>query len=83
VLQVVDVYDALTTDRPYKKACSVTHALQTMKEEVAKGWWDPHIFEQFERLVSSSAGDVVSRGTAAGVKGWSCWLDQEAITKAG
>jgi putative two-component system response regulator len=37
VLQVVDVYDALTTDRPYKKALSVTDALQTMKEEVAKG----------------------------------------------
>jgi len=34
-----------TTDRPYKKAFSVTDALQTMKEEVAKGWWDPHIFE--------------------------------------
>src|SRR6195256_3491714 len=34
VLQVVDVYDALTTDRPYKKAFSITDALQTMKEEV-------------------------------------------------
>src|ERR1700693_3050254 len=41
VLQIVDVYDALTTDRPYKKAFSITDALQTMKEEVAKGWWDP------------------------------------------
>jgi putative two-component system response regulator len=66
VLQVVDVYDALTTDRPYKKALSVTDALQTMKEEVAKGWWDPHIFDQFERLVSGGAGDALSRGTAAG-----------------
>jgi putative two-component system response regulator len=51
VLQIVDVYDALTTDRPYKKAFSITDALQTMKQEVAKGWWDPHIFDQFERLV--------------------------------
>src|SRR2546423_14035689 len=37
VLQIVDVYDALTTDRPYKKAFSITDALQTMKEEVSKG----------------------------------------------
>jgi len=66
VLQVVDVYDALTTDRPYKKAFSVTDALQTMKEEVAKGWWDPHIFDQFERLVRSGASDFLSRGMAAG-----------------
>src|SRR6202795_593061 len=66
VLQVVDVYDALTTDRPYKKAFSITDALQTMKEEVAKGWWDPHIFDQFERLVRSGAADFLSRGTAAG-----------------
>ena len=66
VLQVVDVYDALTTDRPYKKAFSVTDSLQTMKNEVAKGWWDPHIFDQFERLVRCGEADFLSRGTAAG-----------------
>src|ERR1700674_4589558 len=66
VLQIVDVYDALTTDRPYKKAFSVTDALQTMKEEVAKGWWDPHIFDLFERLVSRGATDFLSRGATAG-----------------
>src|SRR6202790_2454343 len=66
VLQVVDVFDALTTDRPYKKAFSITDTLQTMKEEGSKGWWDPHIFEQFERLISSSTADFLSRSAAAG-----------------
>jgi len=65
-LQVVDVYDALTTDRPYKKAFSITDALQTMKQEVAKGWWDPHIFDQFERLVRSGTADFLSKSAAAG-----------------
>jgi cyclic di-GMP phosphodiesterase len=66
VLQIVDVYDALTTDRPYKKAFSITDALQTMKEEVSQGWWDPHIFDQFERLVRTGAADFLSRGAVAG-----------------
>ncbi len=66
VLQIVDVYDALTTDRPYKKAFSIRDALQTMKEEVAKGWWDPRIFDQFERLVRTGTADLLSRGTMAG-----------------
>jgi putative two-component system response regulator len=66
VLQIVDVYDALTTDRPYKKAFSITDALQTMKQEVAKGWWDSHLFDQFERLVRNGTADFLSQGTAAG-----------------
>lgn len=66
VLQIVDVYDALTTDRPYKKAFSITDALQTMKQEVTNGWWDVQIFDQFERLIRSGAADFLSRGASAG-----------------
>jgi putative two-component system response regulator len=66
VLQIVDVYDALTTARPYKPAFSTNDALQTMKQEVERGWWDPHIFDQFERLVRDGAADFLSRGAAAG-----------------
>jgi putative two-component system response regulator len=66
VLQIVDVFDALTTERPYKRAFPVDDALRIMQEEVAKGWWDPRIFEQFERLVRNSTGDVLSKGASLG-----------------
>ena len=64
-LQIVDVYDALTTKRSYKAALSSTEALKTMKEEVARGWWDSEIFGQFERLIANSEAIGLSRGAAA------------------
>ena len=66
VLQVVDVYDALTTVRPYKTALSITEALEMMKQEVAKGWWDRHIFDEFEGLVKSNNARFLSRSATAG-----------------
>ena len=66
IMQTVDVFDALTTDRPYKKAFSTAVALATMKDEVAKGWWDPKVFHEFEQLVRSSPANALSQGTAAG-----------------
>lgn len=65
VLQIVDVYDALTTERPYKAALSVNQALCTMKEEVAKGWWDAKIFTEFEQLARSEVGVSMTRSAAA------------------
>lgn len=65
VLQIVDVYDALTTERPYKKAFSIADALEIMTQEVSKGWWDPDIFERFARLVTSGDAVVLSKAMAA------------------
>ena len=51
VLQVVDVYDALTTARPYRRAESPEGALGIIEHEVERGWWDPSIFSAFRDLV--------------------------------
>ena len=51
VLQVVDVYDALTTVRPYKKALPQAKALEIMEDEVKRGWWDPVVFTAFTEMV--------------------------------
>src|SRR6185436_7499616 len=41
ILQIADVYDALTSERSYKKAFTHDDALRILKEESAKGWRDP------------------------------------------
>ncbi len=51
VLQTGDIYDALTTHRPYKAALSSEEALDIMEGEVARGWWDPSCFEVFASMV--------------------------------
>jgi len=47
VLQVVDVYDALCTARPYKPALSHDQAAQTMREEASHGLWDAELVQEF------------------------------------
>jgi putative two-component system response regulator len=51
VLQVVDIYDALTSVRPYKGAMPAATAIGIIKEEVQKGWWDPDVLNAFEHLL--------------------------------
>jgi putative two-component system response regulator len=65
ILQIVDVFDALTTERPYKKALSVFDAMQTMREEVSKGWWDPAIFNEFEQLIARDAAGFAKAAIAS------------------
>jgi putative two-component system response regulator len=65
ILQVVDVYDALTTLRPYKAALTVEAALAVMKREVRKGWWDPHVFAEFEGLIEKNKQKFVPLVKAA------------------
>ena len=47
VLQVVDVYDALRTARPYKPSLSHDDAAQTMRVEARQGLWDAELVNEF------------------------------------
>jgi putative two-component system response regulator len=51
ILQVVDLYDAFTTQRPYKPAYSSEQTFAVMREETAKGWWDGRLVEAFIALM--------------------------------
>lgn len=47
ILQVVDIYDALTTARPYKPAFSHDRAIEILRDEAKRGWRDPDLVQLF------------------------------------
>ena len=51
ILQLADIYDALTTARPYKRALSPEDALQVIRSEVKKGWREPRLVEVFADIL--------------------------------
>ncbi len=47
ILQVVDIYDALRTARPYKPALGHEQAAVTMRAEARSGLWDQELVAEF------------------------------------
>ena len=51
ILQVVDIFDAMRTARPYKPALSLKITCDSLRDEVVRGWRDPGVVEPFIELV--------------------------------
>lgn len=54
VFQVLDIYDALTSERAYKKALSPLEALETIVGEAAKGWRNPELVREFAAFIRTA-----------------------------
>lgn len=65
VLQVVDVYDALRTERPYKQAMSRAGAFDLLQSEADKGWWDPSVVQSFGEILDDFDGLLYTTGNTA------------------
>lgn len=53
IISVADGYDAMTTDRPYRKKMQKEDALKIFEKEKMSGQWDPTIVETFIGLLRS------------------------------
>jgi putative two-component system response regulator len=50
IVQIADIYDALTTDRPYRMALSSEEALQILDYEVMRGWLHAALVSKFSTI---------------------------------
>jgi putative two-component system response regulator len=51
IISVVDVFDALHTERPYKAALSRSDAVSLLIRETDAGYWDPKVVETFLEIL--------------------------------
>jgi len=54
ILQVADVYDALTNNRPYREALTSEEALEILRQEAMHGWLDASLVWKFSQICQSA-----------------------------
>ncbi len=54
IVAVTDTYDAMTSNRPYRKGVTPLEAVKIFEREMQFGQWDPQILEQWIKLVKRS-----------------------------
>jgi putative two-component system response regulator len=47
VFQLLDAFDALTSERPYKRAFTVEESCDILEKEAESGKWDPRLLKEF------------------------------------
>ncbi|MDD4964596.1 MAG: response regulator [Gallionella sp.] len=58
VFQIIDVFDALSTERPHKPAFSIEKVIEVMEQEAADGLWDPQLMGKFVALLRERPEDL-------------------------
>lgn len=74
LLCVVDVFDALTSDRVYRKAFSVEKALSIMEEEMGTAF-DSVILRCFARMIRDGKGDVIINARTSKDEIYNIWSE--------
>jgi putative two-component system response regulator len=54
IISIVDLYDAMTTTRPYRQAVSHAEAIEELNKEVRRGWRRSDLVDAFAARLSRS-----------------------------
>lgn len=65
IVSIADVFDALTTPRPYRAAFPQEEAIAILQNETRKGWWDAGLLDAFRGVLHVHAGTPVHLGNCA------------------
>jgi putative two-component system response regulator len=60
IIGVVDVYDAVTSRRPYQPVRSANDAVQLLRDEVERGWRQREIVDAFEGVIHCGPLETVA-----------------------
>jgi putative two-component system response regulator len=66
IVTVADIFDALTSERSYRRRLKSATAFEILEEGVGKGWWDGNVFEHLKGsvaelgVVGSSLSDALT-----------------------
>jgi len=58
----VDIYDALTSTRSYRKSLPEDAALEVLWDETNRGWWDKEIMTAFTKMLRQGQGPTAHEG---------------------
>jgi len=72
IICIADVFDALTSDRVYRKAYDVDQALVIMKKDSGSAF-DPVIYDVFEELILSGKANMVINSRTGDQEMYSIW----------
>lgn len=51
IFQIIDIYDALVSERPYKPAFTPEQALEILRQETERGWRNPTLIAKFAEFI--------------------------------
>jgi putative two-component system response regulator len=53
IFQLLDVYDALHSERPYKRSFTAQESLEIMTQEMNRGWRNPELMARFSEYIGA------------------------------
>ena len=61
VFQIIDIYDALSSQRPYKERWALPRVVETLNKEKREGRLDPVLTDKFLRLIANKPHVLTTR----------------------